>query len=178
LLLAVTGISLRAATCAVAQRDPTASDDGPGSVERPWKSLAKAAEKAGPGDIVLIGDGTYRERVVAKMSGTAQQPICFQAAPGAHVVLTGADRLTGWQRVEGDLRVYRVAWPHRFVAWSRRMAQPDNDYHLLIGRCEQVAIDSYLLRQVLATSQLAPGTFYAGISNQVLPWSGSAGWGS
>lgn len=168
LLLTLTGLSLRAATYAVAQRDPKASDDGAGTAAQPWKSLTKAVEKAGPGDIVLIGDGAYRERVVAKTSGTAQQPIRFQAAPGAHVVLTGADRLTGWQRVEGDRPVYRVGWPHRFIAWSKRMAHPDDDYHLLIGRCEQVAIDTYLLRQVLAASQLAPGTFWVDLSNQVL----------
>ncbi|MGO9202112.1 MAG: DUF5123 domain-containing protein, partial [Limisphaerales bacterium] len=56
-LLTSAGISLRAATYNVAHRDPTASDDGPGTAERPWKSLTKAAETAGPGDIVLIRDG-------------------------------------------------------------------------------------------------------------------------
>ncbi len=29
------------------------------------------------------------------------------------------------------------------------MTHPDDAYHRLIGRCEQVAIDGYLLRQVL-----------------------------
>ena len=167
-LLTSAGISLRAATYNVAQRDPKASDDGPGTAERPWKSLTKAAETAGPGDIVLIRDGLYRERVLVKTGGTAEKPICFQAAPGAHVVLTGADRLTGWQRVEGDRPVYQVPWPHRFITWSRHNTHPDDVYHRLIGRCEQVAIEGYLLRQVLETSQLAPGTFSVDLSNQVL----------
>jgi hypothetical protein len=168
LLLTFTGISLRAATYTVAQRDPKAGDDGPGSAERPWKSLTKAAEKAEAGDIVLIRDGVYRERVLVGTSGTAEKPIRFQAAPGAHVVLTGADRLTGWQRVEGERPVYRVPWPHRFIIWSRHNAHPDDLYHRLIGRCEQVAVDGYLLRQVPETSQLAPGTFSVDPSNHIL----------
>jgi hypothetical protein len=145
-----------------------ASDDGPGSSERPWKTLSRSAERAGPGDVVLIGDGVYRERVFVKASGTARQPIRFEPTPGANVVLTGADRLSGWQRSEGDQPVYHVAWSYRFIPWSKSMTHPDDEYHRLIGRCEQVVVDNYLLRQVLAASQLAPGTFFVDISNQVL----------
>jgi hypothetical protein len=163
-----TGLSLQAATYAVAQRDPKATDDGPGTAARPWKTFAKAALVAGPGDLVLIGDGIYRERVVVKTSGTAQNPVRFEAAPGAQVVLTGADRLTEWKKTEGDRPIYSVTWPHRFITWSKYMTHPDDDYHRLIGRCEQVVVDNYPLRQVLESAQLAPGTFFVDTSNQVL----------
>jgi len=161
-------ISLHAKTFEVAQKNPLAGDDGDGSREHPWKTIAKAAEKAGPGDTVMIRDGIYREAVVARTSGTARSPIIFEAAPGAHVVLTGADHLTGWQPVPGDRPIFQVPWTHRFVGWSKNMAHPNDEYHRLIGRCEQVAIDGYLLRQVLAADQLAPGAFFADTSNQVL----------
>jgi hypothetical protein len=167
-LLIATSVCTQAATYEVAQGNPKANDDGPGSGEQPWKSLAKAFEKAGPGDKVEISDGVYREQVVAKMSGTAQEPIVFEAAPGAHVVITGADRLTGWQKTGGDRPVYSIAWPHRFITWNKQMSHPDDDYHRLIGRCEQVIVDGYLLRQVLEVSQLAPGTFCVDTSNQTL----------
>jgi parallel beta-helix repeat protein len=162
------GISVSAATYEVAQRSPQASDDGDGTRERPWKTITRAAERAGPGDTVLVRDGIYREHVIAKTSGTAGAPIQFEAVRGAHVVLTGADRLTGWQKTEGGQPIYRVPWTHRFIGWSKHMTHPDDDYHRLIGRCEQVAIDGYLLRQVLEANQLAPGTFFVDISNQVL----------
>ncbi len=161
-------ISVSAGTFEVAQRNPQASDDGDGSGEHPWKTISKAAEKVGPGDTVIIRDGIYREAVVFKTSGTEQSPIIFEAAPGAHVMLTGADHLTGWQQVSGEQPVYQVPWTHRFVGWSKNMAHPDDKYHRLIGRCEQVAVDGYLLRQVLAADQLAPGAFFADTSNQVL----------
>jgi hypothetical protein len=157
-----------AATYEVAQRHPQADDAADGTRERPWKTITRAAEKAGPGDTVIIRDGTYREHVTIKTSGTEQAPIHFVAAPGAHVLLTGADRLSGWQKVEGALSIYRVPWTHRFIGWSRYMAHPDDEYHRLIGRCEQVAIDGYLLRQVLEARQLAPGTFCVDLTNQVL----------
>lgn len=160
--------ALSAATYEVAQRHPAASDDGRGTPEQPWKTISKAAEKVGPGDAVVIRDGVYRERVVVKTSGTAEAPIRFEAAPAEQVVVTGADRLTEWRKVEGGLPVYSVAWPHRFIGWNRTMTHPDDAYHSVIGRCEQVVVDGYHLRQVLGTAQLAPGTFYADVTNKML----------
>jgi len=161
-------ISLPAATYEVAQRNPLASDTGNGTADRPWKTIARAAAKAGPGDTVTIHDGDYREQVTLKTSGTPQAPILFEAAPGAHVVLTGADILTGWQKPIEESPIYRVPWTHRFIGWSENMAHPDDEYHRLIGRCEQVAIDGYLLRQVLEAAQLAPGTFFVDFPNQAI----------
>jgi len=44
----------------------------------------------------------------------------------------------------------------------------DNDYHKVIGRCEQVFVDGYLLLQVLDRSQLCRGTFYVDLEKQRL----------
>jgi parallel beta-helix repeat protein len=162
------GSALQAATYEVALENPQASDDAPGTAERPWKTIAKAAEKASPGDVVVIRGGAYRERVLAKTSGTAQTPIRFEAAPGEHVVLTGADRLTGWRKAEEARPIYSAAWPHKFIGWNRSMTHPDDEYHRIIGRCEQVAVNGYLLRQVLSAGQLAPGAFFVDVTNQTL----------
>lgn len=166
-LLMMTGDWMNAAIYEVAQNNPRATDAGPGSLEQPWKTLAKAVDRAGPGDTVVIDSGVYREDVVARTSGTAEQPIRFEPAPGASVVLTGADQLTGWRQDAGRA-AYSVPWSHRFVPWSKNMTHPDDDYHRLIGRCEQVAINGYLLRQVLDSNQLAPGAFFVDLPNQRL----------
>lgn len=160
--------SVPAATYEVAQQNPQASDDAPGTADRPWKTFAKAAESAGPGDVIVIRGGVYRERVLVKTSGTAEAPIRFEAAPGEHVVVTGADRLGGWRKSEDARPIYSVAWPHRFIGWNRSMTHPDDEYHRIIGRCEQVAVDGYLLRQVLDAGQLAPGAFFVDVTNKVL----------
>ena len=169
LALALTlGSALQATTYEVAQQNPQASDDGPGTADRPWQTIAKAAEKVVPGDVIVVRGGVYRERVLVKTSGTPQAPIRFEAAPGEQVVLTGADRLTGWRKADEARPTYRVAWRHRFIDWNPSMAHPDDEYHRIIGRCEQVAVDGYLLRQVLDAGQLAPGAFFVDVTNQTL----------
>jgi hypothetical protein len=95
-------------------------------------------------------------------------PIRFEAAAGEHVLLTGADRLTDWRKVDEARPIYRLAWPHRFITWNRSMTHPDDEHHRLIGRCEQVIVDGLLLRQVLSADQIAPGAFFADVTNQTL----------
>src|SRR6516164_9722130 len=89
-----------ATTYEVAQRDPEANDNGPGTPQRPWKTLTKAAQTAAAGDVVVIRDGIYREHVIIKNNGTPEAWIRFEAGVGAHVVLTGADRLSDWKKAE------------------------------------------------------------------------------
>ncbi len=156
------------ATYEVAQRSPQATDEGPGNANRPWKTIGKAAERARPGDTVVIHSGVYREGIRVQASGTAQAPIRFTAAPAEAVVVTGADHLTGWRRMDEAHAIYRVKWPHKFITWNPKMTHPGDEYHQLIGRCEQVVVDGYLLRQVLQAGQLAPGTFFVDITNQAL----------
>ena len=151
-LVVALGSALHAATYEVAQQNPQASDDSPGTAERPWKTIGKATEKAGPGDVIVIRGGMYRERVLVKRHGTAQAPVRFEAASGEHVVLTGADRLTNWKKADDSRPVYRVPWPHKFIGWNPNMTHPNDEYHRLVGRCEQVFVDGYPLRQVLSTA--------------------------
>ena len=136
------------------------------------RTISEAAAVAAAGDTVVIHGGTYRETVVIAASGTAAAPITFVSAPGERVVVTGADLVTEWTREEAKgsgalndkapdpANVFSMLWPHRFMTWTKRMAHPDDDYHAVIGRAEQVFSDGYLLRQVLAKGQLARGTFF------------------
>ena len=161
-------VSLHGATYFVTQHHPQASDENPGTVDRPWKTISKAVTTIAPGAVVIIGDGVYRESIIVKSGGTAQSPIRFESASGAHVVLTGADQLFGWKKSDERRPVYEISWTHRFNTWSKNMTHPDDDYHRVIGRCEQVAIQNYLLHQVLERDQLSPGSFFADIANQKL----------
>lgn len=158
----------RAATFHVAQRHEAADDAGPGTIDRPWKSIARAVSKLEPGDRVVVRSGVYRERVVIQASGAVGAPITVEAAPGERVLLTGADLLVEWRKSEGEAPIYRTPWTHRFVSWNPGMSHPGDAYHQLIGRCEQVWVEGYGLRQVLERGQLAPGTFFADIANGIL----------
>ena len=138
------------------------------AAEDQFRSIAEAARGAAAGDRVVIHGGTYRETVIVEASGSAEKPIVFEAAPAEHVVVTGADLITDWRREDDAQQIYSTPWPHQFIGWSRTHAHPDDDRHLLIGRCEQVFAEHYLLRQVLARAQLSRGTFFADLDGQRL----------
>jgi parallel beta-helix repeat protein len=138
----------------VAQGHPAASDDNSGAEDRPWKTISKAAAELQPGDAVMIHGGTYREYVRPARSGSVAEPITYMAAEGAEVVISGADVVTGWTHVRDGIWK-REEWPYRF------RTHPNNDFHRLIGRCEQVIADRKLLKQVASVSDLEPGTFCA-----------------
>jgi len=132
------------------------------------RTISRAAALAGPGDTVIIHSGIYREAVEIEKSGKPGNPITFQTAAGAGVIMTGADRISEWAEVKGDGHIYSTPWPHKFITWNRHNTHPDDDYHRLIGRCEQVFINGYVLRQVLERDKLARGTFYVDLDGKRL----------
>lgn len=163
-LMAATSDGGKTQAYVVAQSHPAASDDNPGTPTKPFKTISRAAKAVKPGDNVLIEDGVYRETVVVQTSGTKEAPIVFQAAPLANVVVTGAERITDWRREEGEENIYSTPWPHQYLGWTKRRAHPDDDYHQMIGRAEQVHVDNYPLLQVLSRDKLSRGTFYVDLS--------------
>ena len=56
------------------------------------KTIARAAELAEPGDVVLIRAGTYREQIKLTRSGTSSAPITFAAESLGSVTLDGNGR--------------------------------------------------------------------------------------
>jgi len=124
------------------------------------RTVSAAVSRVEAGDTILIHSGAYRESVQIDKSGSADKPVTIRAAEGKHVVLTGADHLTDWTAVPGEPHVYVTDWPHRFITWNERHTHPHDEFHRLIGRCEQVFINAYPMRQVLARDKLARGAFF------------------
>jgi len=68
-----------------------ASDDGPGTADRPFQTIGRAAQVLQPGERVVVAAGVYRERVRPPRGGTGpDRLISYEAAPGAEVVLKGS----------------------------------------------------------------------------------------
>lgn len=78
--------------------DGNAGDDGNNgqSLGAAFETIQAAANAAIAGDTVLIRGGVYREAVNAPRSGSAGAPITFAAYNNEEVILSGADRVTGW----------------------------------------------------------------------------------
>jgi hypothetical protein len=132
------------------------------------RTIAQAAVLVEPGDVVMIHSGVYREQVIIEKNGKPDNPITFQAAAGAGVIMTGSDRISEWSKVPGEDHIYSTSWPHKFITWNRSHTHPDDDYHRLIGRCEQVFVNGYALRQVLERDKLSRGTFYIDLDEERL----------
>jgi hypothetical protein len=81
--------------------DPTGNDQGVGSSDAPLRTIQQAAHRAQAGDRVIIRTGVYRESVRPARSGTTDLPITFSGAPGATVVVSGAEVVNDWKH-DGD----------------------------------------------------------------------------
>jgi len=132
------------------------------------RTIEEAVSQLKPGDQVIIHGGIYRETVTIKQNGSPDQRIVVRAAPGARVVLTGADRITRWTVESESKGVYSAPWSKRFIAWNKHNTHPDDDYHRLIGRCEQVFINGFALQQILTREQVTLGSFYVDLQAERL----------
>jgi len=127
------------------------------------RNIQQGIERAQPGDKIIIRGGVYREKLVIEKSGTKQAPITICAAEGGFVVITGAERLKELKRQSDNEmdNIYVCKWPYMFISRGNNRTHPNDDFHKLIGCCEQVFVNSYSLKQVLEKEKLSRGTFYA-----------------
>src|SRR5207244_11731216 len=65
------------------------ADNAAGSRRRPLRTIQAALDRAAPGTVILVGGGTYPERIYATRSGAAGAPIVVRPLRGAHPVVTG-----------------------------------------------------------------------------------------
>lgn len=93
---------LPAAEYVVDNQNPVASDENPGTWDRPWKTVGHAAGAAGPGQIVCVMEGVYDETLTPKHSGSPDASIVFRGVPRHKARLKGADTgKASYVRVEG-----------------------------------------------------------------------------
>jgi len=97
----------------VAQNNSKASDNNPGTREKPFKTISKAAEVTYMGDTILIDEGVYREEVPVLRHGHQYAPkllLTFKAMPGKQVYLKGSDVFDAqWRGAGAD--VYKACLP-------------------------------------------------------------------
>lgn len=64
-------------------------DQNEGTLEQPFRTIAKASSEAEAGTTVYIRGGTYEDPLVVQHSGTKHEPITFQAYEEEEVILDG-----------------------------------------------------------------------------------------
>lgn len=99
---------------------PTGNDAAAGTVEHPFRTLTRAQRAVRLANqkrnvIVRLADGEYRLprtlRFTARDGGQSGYRVLWTAAPGAHPVISGAIRVTGWKLFDPSRNIYVVRTP-------------------------------------------------------------------
>jgi hypothetical protein len=73
--------------------DPVNGDDRQsGTREKPWKTINYAAKKLKPRATLYLRGGIYWEKVVARLTGSAEAPITIRSYPGELAILDAGHR--------------------------------------------------------------------------------------
>jgi hypothetical protein len=75
---------------------PSGKDSNPGTIDKPWRTLAWALHKIYFGQVLFVRGGTYHEHInrLRLHPGTASSPITVLAYPGENPVLEGSVSLS------------------------------------------------------------------------------------
>ena len=85
-----------------------AGREGNGTREMPFRRINDAAKIALPGDEILVAPGVYREYVNPVHAGTEDRRITYRSTEPKGAVITGAETVTGWKKVQGTTWTARI----------------------------------------------------------------------
>ncbi|MGG1516888.1 right-handed parallel beta-helix repeat-containing protein [Paenibacillus oryzisoli] len=90
---------------------PNGNDTATGTSEAaPFLTINQCAQIMKAGDTCIIASGTYRETVTPAASGQSGLPITFQPAPGATVIVSGTEPISGWTQHAGHIYKADLTW--------------------------------------------------------------------
>jgi hypothetical protein len=163
----ILSLPLSAATYVVA---PTGSDHAVGDTAHPLETISAAAQRAMPGDTILVKAGVYRERVAPPRGGAPGKPIIYRGQALGKVFVRGSEIWQpDWQRHKG---VVYYAVPDEALFDDRAYLDSGNPLHVelastpygrngkqerqrfdygdpnLVYTCGQVIVNGSLLTQV------------------------------
>ena len=168
LLLLLCG-SLNAATYYVAPSG--GNDSNPGSYASPYATIAKGVSMVGPGDTLVLKNGTYNQRLIAYAKhGSAVNPITIQAETDYGVTLTGPVS-SGWPQAQVLIRRssyitlegVRVQDPTGFCYWV--MASTNCTLRRLVGRRPENTLASWNNHVFSISFEDVGGTFWHANNN-------------
>ncbi len=116
------------------------NDANPGTLNLPWRTIQHAADIVQPGDTVSILEGTYKERVILKTSGTADAPITFQGdgavIDGEGIVFTDGRRSLFDTNAKSYIKIENLRVINSYYFGIGCMAGETNNGHdIIIDYC-------------------------------------------
>ncbi len=81
------------------------------SIDNPFKTIQKAADVMEAGDVCYIRGGVYRETVIPKNSGRADNPIVFAPYENENVTVSGLDIVeSAWDKYKENIYKTKLKW--------------------------------------------------------------------
>ena len=121
----------------------TGSDSHPGTAEKPWLTISKAAEHAKAGDEVVVHEGVYREQVNLNHGGLSDDKrVIFRAAENESVAIKGSERIKGWTLLKPNTKtkIWKVELNNDF--FKQHSPSGVNPYRELVRYPKKVVIDT------------------------------------
>ncbi|WP_282147655.1 DUF1565 domain-containing protein [Algibacter lectus] len=80
------------------------NDFNEGSQSAPFKTISKAAKLAQPGDVIIVHNGVYRERIDPFYGGrNDRNRIVYKAAENEEVWIKGSEVINTWKKYKGSV---------------------------------------------------------------------------
>ncbi len=150
------------------------SDSYPGTSNSPLRTIQAAVNKAntnnqkGIGTKVIVNPGVYREFVnIEPVTGQTGATITLQAAVTGTAIIAGSDVLTSWSETSSSPLVYTHSWNYNFGTCAIPSGWPST-IPAIARRTEMIYVNNIPLTEVMAYSQLRPGTFYVNEAYDVI----------
>lgn len=137
--------------------DASVSRSGDGSREYPFKTIQAAADLAVAGDEVLVSPGIYREYVNPRHSGTPEKRILYRSVEPLQAVITGAEAIGGWKRLDGADQVWTVRIPNSlFGAYNPYTTLVSGDWFIasFIAHTGEVYLNHKSMYEVTSLDQV------------------------
>jgi len=93
---------------------PAGADSNPGTLQKPFRTIQRAANEMQAGDTCFIMNGIYRETVMPLANGKADAPVVFTAYNGHRVIISGSDTIGAkWERYKD--KIYKAYFPEKVL---------------------------------------------------------------
>ncbi len=152
--LCVLGVKFALCGCGLAATyhvGVTGNDENPGTRDKPFRTINRAAEMAKAGDTVIVGPGRYHEYVIVPNSGTPDKPITFRASGEGETIVSAAHPLTGFSKTAGTRNVYEA---------DIRAAYPQTGALECYGLIDDTTLYAYTMLPSLEACDVVPASFY------------------
>ena len=147
-----------------------------GTATKPLRTISAAAELARPGDVIIVHEGVYRERITPPRGGESDRKrIIYQASSGEKVIIKGSEVIKGWQKAQND--TWKVTIPNSFFGDFNPFSDLiRGDWFNPMGRLHHTGAvylnEHWLIEAVKLEDVLEPvgkaASSYAAVSNQYL----------